>query len=92
MKINKIKKINIAEKINKETGFSLNFSKKLTDDLIKLLIENIKSGYFNIKNIGNFRILKKKSRVGRNPKTKKEYIIEARKVISFIASKNIFKN
>ena len=92
MKTNKIKKIDIAKKINEETGFSLNFSKKITDDLIKILIENIKSGYFNIKNIGNFRILKKNRRVGRNPKTKKEYIIEARKVISFIVSKNVSKN
>ena len=92
MKINKIKKIEIAKKIKEKTGFSLFFSKKLTDDIIKILIENIRLGYFNIKNIGNFRILKKKRRVGRNPKTKKEYIIEARKVISFIVSKNVSKN
>ena len=92
MKINKIKKIEIAKKIKEKTGFSLLFSKKLTDDIIKILIENIRSGYFNIKNIGNFRILKKKRRVGRNPKTKKEYIIEARKVISFIVSKNVYRN
>lgn len=87
-----IRKIDIIKKINKKTGFSLNFSKKILDDLIFLLLHNIKRDNFNLKNIGSFKIIKKKERVGRNPKTKKEYIISARNSVTFTASKKILKS
>ena len=87
-----IRKIDIIKKINKKTGFSLNFSKKILDDLIFLLLHNIKRSNFNLKNIGSFKIIKKKERVGRNPKTKKEYIISARNSVTFTASKKILKS
>lgn len=73
------------------TGFSLNYSKKLTNDFIKILITNIKSGNCNLKNIGSFKIIKKNQRIGRNPKTKQEYIIASRKSISFVPSKKIIE-
>ena len=44
-----------------------------------------------IHNFGTFTLRKKKSRIGRNPKTKEEFIINDRNVISFKASKNILK-
>ena len=87
-----IRKIDIIKKINKKTGFSLNYSKKILDDLIFLLLHNIKRDNFNLKNIGSFKIIKKKERVGRNPKTKKEYIISARNSVTFTASKKILKS
>ena len=71
------------------TGFSLNFSKKLIDDLIKILSISIKTDDLKLKNIGTFKLLNKKERIGRNPKTKKEFIISARKSISFSPSKKI---
>ena len=37
----------------------------------------------SINNIGSFKIKKKNERIGRNPKTKEEYIIKSRRVISF---------
>ena len=51
--------------------------------------DDIKYGKFKLKNIGSFRLLLKKERKGRNPKTQEEFVISKRKVISFVVSKNI---
>tara|TARA_B100001093_G_scaffold517482_1_gene599158 strand:- start:1215 stop:1508 length:294 start_codon:yes stop_codon:yes gene_type:complete len=75
--------------LSNQTGFSLNLSKKLINDLIYILHKSIKSGNLNIKNLGSFKLLKKKERLGRNPKTKEEYLIKSRKSVSFTASKKI---
>ena len=89
---NKFKKIDLAKNLKSATGFSLNFSKKIIDDLLEIIINNIKIGNLNIKNLGSFKIIHKKERLGRNPKTKEEFIITSRKSISFIPSRKIFKN
>ena len=44
------------------------------------MIEIINKDKLNLKNFGSFKILKKKERLGRNPKTKEEFIISARKI------------
>ncbi len=82
-------KIDIIKNLSNKTGFSVNYSKKIVDSLVKYLILNIKSGSFNLKNVGKFNIVHKKQRIGRNPKTKKEFIISARNTIKFTPSKNI---
>ena len=84
-----LKKIDLVKKLSDKMGLSQNLSKKIIDDLIKIIVENIKLDNFNLKNIGSFKILSKKQRIGRNPMTKKKYIISARKSIKFIASKRI---
>ena len=86
---NTIKKLDIIKDLNKKTGFSLNLSKKILEDLILILLKNLKSGNLNLKNIGTFKVIKKKERKGRNPKTKEEFIIFARKSIIFKPSKKI---
>ena len=87
-----IKKIDLVKNISSKTGLSKNFSKKLIDDLINLIILNIKNGDFYLNRIGNFKIINKKKRLGRNPKTREEFIISARKSISFISSNKILEN
>ena len=84
-------KDNIVKNLSLKTGFSIRFSKKIIDDLIDILIKNIKSGKLNLKNIGSFELMDKNSRVGRNPKTKEEFIISARKSVKFKSSKKILK-
>ena len=86
-----LKKIDLVKQLNNRTGLSKNLLKKIVDDLIYIIGENIKTNNFNIKNIGSFKILDKKKRIGRNPKTKKEYLITARKRIKFVVSKKISK-
>lgn len=83
------KKEDIIKNLSFSTGFSLNYSKKIINDLIEILIKNIKSGDFNLKNIGTFKIIYKRERIGRNPKTKEEFVIAPRKTISFSLSRKI---
>ena len=74
------------------TGYSKIFSGKLINDIIEIILLNIKSDNFQLKNIGSFKLIFKKERIGRNPKTKEEFIITPRKQISFTPSKKIIKN
>ena len=87
-----LKKLNLAKFLIIKTGFSLNLSKKLINDLVYALQRCIKNGNLNLKNLGSFKIIKKKQRIGRNPKTKEEFIISSRKSVSFTASRKITKN
>ena len=82
-----LKKKDIVKDLSKKIGFSSNYSKKIIDDLIHIILINIKTGNFNLKDIGTFKIISKKERLGRNPKTKKEYIISKRKSVTFTQSK-----
>ena len=75
--------------LTNETGFSKNISKKLINDLLQILIQNLCDGKLVLKNFGTFKLLKKKSRIGRNPKNKKEFVIRARQSLTFAASKKI---
>ena len=74
----------LTNKIYKNLGFSKNFSSTLIEDLIESIIsELIKSNKIKISSFGTFKVLNKKQRIGRNPKTKIEAKISARKVIRF---------
>ena len=86
---NNLTKNDIARTLSQKTGFSTNLSKKLIDDLIFILLQKIKVKKINLKNIGTFKLIKKKERLGRNPKTKEQFTISARKSVSFIPSKKL---
>ena len=71
----KIKKIDLAKNLSSSFGFTQKLSVKIIDDIFEIIIDNIKDGNFNLKNIGSFKVLQKKERLGRNPKTREEFII-----------------
>ena len=81
-------KDNLYKLLSEKTGFSLLLSKNIINDLIEIIIKEIKKENFNLVNLGKFKIILKKDRIGRNPKTKQTFIINKRKSISFTASKN----
>jgi integration host factor subunit alpha len=89
---NNLTRIDLAKFLSNKTGFSISFSKKLINDLMIVLIDNIKNDKLILKNIGSFKLLKKKERLGRNPKTKEIYSINSRKSLSFTASKKILNS
>ena len=61
----------LAENINRQFGLTKSFSEKLINSLIFHLTNTVKTDkILKIKNFGTFRILNKKERVGRNPKSK----------------------
>ena len=82
-------KKDIVDDLSKNTGFSTNYSKKIINDFIFFLSEEIKNNGLNLKNIGSFKLINKNERLGRNPKTNEKFIISSRKSISFTASKKI---
>jgi len=89
-----VSKLNITrhdliKNLQNKTGFSANLSKKLIYDLIDVFINQIKHDNLKLKNIGTFKIIEKKKRIGRNPKSKEEFLIKARKSLSFVPSKKI---
>ena len=82
---------NLSNNVHKNLGFSKNISSFLIDDFFESLIsELIKFNKIKISSFGTFRVIDKKERIGRNPKTKVEAKIEARRVVKFTPS-NIIK-
>ena len=82
----------IAETINSEFGFSKKECAAIVNDIVDIIIEGLqKNHWVKIHNFGTFKINNKKSRVGRNPKTKEEYNISSRNVVTFKASKILLK-
>jgi len=69
--------------------------KSTAKDLLESFIDIIKSNSsknIKISNFGTFSVKTTPERVGRNPKTKKEYIISKRKKLTFQASSVVKKN
>lgn len=64
---------------------------KFVDDFFEVMIKQLERGdSVKVPGFGNFILRDKVSRLGRNPKTKKEYPIAARRVVSFRTS-NLLK-
>ena len=83
-------KSDIALNIAKHTGISKQDSKALLENFIEQIKFSLKNKIsVKISNFGTFEVKKTPSRIGRNPKTKKEYMISARNRITLNASKNI---
>ena len=91
MTSNNITKNDFSRNISYKTGFPISLSKKIVNDLFIKLTEMIKNNDLVLKNIGTFKLSKKNERIGRNPKTKEEFLISERKSIRFIVSKNLSK-
>ena len=59
----------------------------MVDSLVDEMVGAINDkGTLKISSFGTFTVNQKAERIGRNPKTKEEAIISARKVVSFYAS------
>ena len=91
MRINLTKK-NLVNSVYMQLGFSKQISESLIDEFFITIINNIKlEKKLKIAKFGTFTIREKKSRVGRNPKTKESKLISSRKVVLFKASKEFKK-
>ena len=91
MRINLTKK-DLVNLIYMQLGFSKKISENLIDDFFQTIIKNLlKEKILKLSKFGTFSIRKKKSRLGRNPKTKEEKMIAQRNVVLFKPSKE-FKN
>ena len=91
MRINLTKK-DLVNLVYMQLGFSKQISENLIEDFLSTIVLNIKKEKkLKLSKFGTFSIRKKKSRVGRNPKTKESKVISSRDVVLFKPSKE-FKN
>ena len=82
---------NLSNNVHQNLGFSKNISSLIIDDFFESLVsELLKGDKIKISSFGTFLVVDKKERIGRNPKTKVEAKIMARKIIKFKLS-NKFK-
>ena len=82
----------LSDKIYHNIGFSKNFSSGIIDNFFESLIsELIISNKIKISSFGTFKVINKKERIGRNPKTKIEAKISPRKVVKFKPSSFVKK-
>ena len=91
MRVNLTKK-DLVNRIYMHIGFSKEITENLVDEFFSLIVLNLKKEKkLKISNFGTFSIRFKKSRIGRNPKTKEAKTISERKVVLFKPSKDFKK-
>ena len=87
MRTNLTKK-DLVNIIYMQVGFSKQISEHLIDEFFTLITLNLKKEKkLKLTKFGTFFIRSKKSRIGRNPKTKEDKIISERNVVLFKPSK-----
>ena len=87
MRINLTKK-DLVYLVYMQLGFSKQISENLIEDFLSTIVTNIKNEKkLKLSKFGTFSIRQKKSRIGRNPKTKEKKVISSRDVVLFKPSK-----
>ena len=87
MRINLTKK-DLVNLVYMQLGFSKKISENLIEDFLSTIVSNIKDEKkLKLSKFGTFSIRQKKSRIGRNPKTKETKTISSRNVVLFKPSK-----
>ena len=87
MRINLTKK-DLVNLVYMQLGFSKQISENLIEDFLSTIVTNIKSEKkLKLSKFGTFSIRQKKSRMGRNPKTRESKVISSRDVVLFRPSK-----
>ena len=88
-----IKKVDIVEHLHTTLGLNKTESKELVESFFAGIAETLVKGEdVKLSGFGNFELLNKKERPGRNPKTGEQVTISARKVVTFRAGQKLRKN
>ena len=82
-------KKDIVKNISSKAQIPLEPSSKLLDKFIDLICTESKTNKVKISKFGTFYFHQSPKRIGRNPITKKEYLINKRSKLSLKASHNI---
>ena len=87
MKVNLTKK-DLVNMVYMQLAFSKQISESLIEEFLLAIVSNIKNEKkLKLSKFGTFTIRQKKSRIGRNPKTKEIKVISSREVVLFKPSK-----
>ena len=82
----------LAERINMKLGYSKEEAKEFIETFLNYIKVNMNTKEnIKISKLASFKVISKKERIGRNPKTGQEAIISERKVVSCKFSKNFKK-
>ncbi len=85
-------KAELVEMISEKTLFSRLESADLLEQVFEILKETLERGEkIKISGFGNFIVLEKRPRKGRNPKTGEELMISGRRVLTFKPSSKLRK-
>ncbi len=77
----------MSESLIENQTLQNNDAKQLVDAFFDVLSETLASGQsVKLSRFGNFNLRDKSARPGRDPKTGKDYLISARRVVTFIPS------
>ena len=80
----------LSNSIKKEIGLTRFESLKLVGLILDNLSSSIKKDkILKLSSLGTFKVKNKNSRIGRNPKTGQEALINARSVVTFTASEKL---
>ena len=81
-------KVDIVRAIQLGTDLQFGEAEELVNDMLELIKEKLEKGEdVLITGLGKFELRDKKSRPGRDPKSKRDYVISARRVVTFHPSK-----
>ncbi|MBF0236160.1 MAG: integration host factor subunit alpha [SAR324 cluster bacterium] len=81
-------KVDIIREIQRQEGISFGDAEKIVNDILEMVKETLESGEnVLISGFGKFELRDKTPRPGRDPKTKKSYEINERRVVTFYPSK-----
>ena len=77
-------KADLAENLFEQLGFNKRESKEFVDYFFEEIRTTLEAGeYVKLSGFGNFELRDKNQRPGRNPKTREEIPISARRVVTF---------
>jgi len=85
----KVTRETLANQLSKEFGIAYSTAYMKIDTILNIWSLKLLNSDLSINSLGSFRINHKKSRLGRNPKTKEEFEIRSRKVVTFKKSKKL---
>ena len=87
---NTLTRAELAELIYSEVGISKTEASEIVDQFFEeIIIDLMEGNSVKLTSFGTFSVRHKKERIGRNPKTKEEAVIDPRRVVSFRASREL---
>ena len=85
----KITRQTLANQLSKEFGMAYSTAYNKIDTILNIWSLKLLNSDLSINSLGSFKINHKNSRLGRNPKTKEEFEIRSRKIVTFKKSKKL---
>lgn len=83
-------KADLVKNIHVKTGIPRKEITNVVGDLMDVITDELKqNNQVKISSFGTFSVRQKSERIGRNPKTKQQAVISARRVVSFRVSKQL---